>query len=237
MKYISTRGGDAPKTFSEVLLTGLAHDGGLYLPDEWPSLDAAWMSRISGLSYGSLATQIMAPFIGDDIPPDDFQAIVENVYSPEFENFDHSAIAPLRQIGPNVWLMELFHGPTLSFKDVAMQLLGPLFDYVLKKQNKKITILAATSGDTGSAALHGCKGRENIDLVILHPHEKTSEVQRRQMTTVKAPNVHNIAVKGNFDDCQAMVKTLFGEPDFREKMNLTAVNSINWARIMALMVY
>lgn len=237
MKYISTRGNCPEQSFSEILLTGLAPDGGLYLPDQWPELDTTWLSRLSGLSYGSLAYQVMQPFVGDDVDSDDFHDIVENVYSPDNGIFDHSAVAPLRQLGPNVWLMELFHGPTLSFKDVAMQLLGPLFDYVLEKQNKRITILAATSGDTGSAAIHGCQGRDNIDIVVLHPHEKTSEVQRRQMTTVKAGNVHNIAVRGNFDDCQAMVKTLFGEEDFKKKMNLTAVNSINWARIMAQTVY
>ena len=237
MHYISTRQAEPKHTFSHILLDGLAPDGGLYLPDQWPDLDSTWLSRISGLAYGSLAYQVMAPFIGDDISSDDFQNIVEKVYSPESENFDHAAICPLRQIGPNVWLMELFHGPTLSFKDVAMQLLGPLFDYVLKKKNKRVTILAATSGDTGSAAIHGCQGRDNIDIVVLHPHEKTSDVQRKQMTTIQADNVHNIAVKGTFDDCQNMVKALFGEPDFRKKMNLTAVNSINWARIMAQMVY
>ena len=237
MKYVSTRGESPSSSFSDILLTGLATDGGLYMPDQWPAVDMQWMSRISGLSYGSLATQVMAPFIENDIPADDFQNIVETVYGPERENFDHAAIAPLRQLGPNVWLMELFHGPTLSFKDVAMQLLGPLFDYVLARQNKRVTILAATSGDTGSAAIHGCHGRDNIDIVVLHPHEKTSEVQRKQMTTVQADNVHNISVKGSFDDCQAMVKILFGEEDFRTRMNLTAVNSINWARIMAQMVY
>lgn len=237
MKYISTRGGCDPQSFNDVLLTGLAPDGGLFLPDQWPDIDTGWMSRVSGLSYGSLAAQIMQPFIGDDIPADIFQGIVDNVYGIDAQNFDHAAIAPLRQIGPNVWLMELFHGPTLSFKDVAMQLLGPLFDYVLKQRSQRVTILAATSGDTGSAAIHGCQGRDNIDIVVLHPHNKTSEVQRRQMTSVDAKNVHNIAVKGNFDDCQALVKASFADETFRKDMNLTAVNSINWARIMAQMVY
>lgn len=237
MEYVSTRNSTKRETFSDILLSGLAPDGGLYVPDQWPEMDMNWLSRISGLSYGSLASQLIQPFIGKDIPDGDIQEIIENTYSAEKGAFDHAAICPMRQIGPNVWLMELFHGPTLSFKDVAMQLLGALFDYTLKKEGKKITVLAATSGDTGSAAIHGCMKRENIDIVVLHPHEKISEVQRKQMTGVSARNIHNIAVKGNFDDCQSMVKTLFEDADFKKDMNLTAVNSINWARIVAQMVY
>ena len=237
MQYISTRGEVPPQRFSDILLNGLASDGGLFLPDTWPEMDLAWLSRVGGLSYPSLAMQIIAPFVEPDIDPETLENIIEGAYGPETGQFEHAAICPLRQIGPNVWMMELFHGPTLSFKDVAMQLLGPLFDHVLAQKKKRVTILAATSGDTGSAAIHGCQGRDNIDIVILHPYEKISDVQRRQMTTVKSKNVHNIAIKGNFDDCQSMVKTLFGDQTFRDEMNLTAVNSINWARIMAQMVY
>ena len=237
IKYISTRGIGDPKSFKDVLLSGTAPDGGLYVPDVWPSIDAQWLGRLSGLSYEGLASQIIQPFVGNDIPGADFQKIVSSVYGMEQGRFEHSAITPLRQIGPNVWILELFHGPTYSFKDIALQLLGKLFDYVLKKNNKRITIVGATSGDTGSAAIEGCKHKENIDVVILHPYERTSEIQRRQMTTVHAHNVHNIAVKGTFDDWQNMVKSIFADPDIRERHNLTSINSINWMRIAAQMVY
>ncbi len=237
IKYISTRGPGEPKDFKDILLSGTAPDGGLYVPDTWPTLDNQWLSRLSGLSYAGLASQIIQPFIGGQIPQHDFNTIIEQVYGVGSTRFEHSAITPLHQIGPNVWIMELFHGPTYSFKDIALQLLGKLFDYVLKESNERITILGATSGDTGSAAIEGCKNRENIDIVILHPYERTSEIQRKQMTTVDAHNVHNIAIKGSFDDCQRIVKDMFADQEAREKLNLTSINSINWMRIAAQMVY
>jgi len=173
-------------------------------------------------------------FIGDDIAPDVMEKIFNETYEGEFK---HSSVAPLVQIGPNVWVMELFHGPTLAFKDYALQILGRLFDHVLEKRGERVTIVGATSGDTGSAAIEACKGCKNIDIFILHPEERTSEVQRRQMTTIDAPNVHNIALKGTFDDCQNMVKAMFNDDAFRNDVNLSAVNSINWARIMSQIIY
>lgn len=235
MRYISTRGPGDPKNFTDVLLAGMAPDGGLYVPDQWPALDRRKISHLHGLSYAAIAGQVMLPFIGDDIPQHDFQKMLENTYSAPV--FDHNAIAPLVQVGPNAWIMELFHGPTLSFKDYALQLVGNLFDYVLEQRGEHITIIGATSGDTGSAAIEACKGCKNIDIFILHPKGRTSDVQRRQMTTIEAPNVHNIALEGTFDDCQALVKDMFADEELQAKMNLSAVNSINWARIAAQTVY
>lgn len=234
-QYISTRGGDEGRSFSEVLMTGMAPDGGLYIPDVWPSLDYGLISRLQGFSYPDLAMQIIKPFIGDDIPPDVLQRLLEETYSGD--NFGHTAIAPLTQVGPNAWIMELFHGPTLSFKDYALQLLGRLFDYILEQKGERITIVGATSGDTGSAAIEACRNCKNIDIFILHPQGRTSEVQRRQMTTIDAPNVFNLAVKGTFDDCQNIVKAMFADERLRNELNLSAVNSINWARIMAQVIY
>lgn len=233
--YISTRGPGDPKNFTDVLLSGMAPDGGLYIPDQWPSLDRRKIDHLHGMAYADIAQQVMQPFIGETIPPDDFKTMLEETYSSPV--FDHNAIAPLVQVGPNAWVMELFHGPTLSFKDYALQLLGRLFDYVLEKQGQHVTIIGATSGDTGSAAIEACKGCKNIDIFILHPKDRTSDVQRRQMTTVDAPNVHNIALEGTFDDCQTLVKELFADEEMQEKLNLSAVNSINWARIAAQTVY
>ena len=232
--YISTRGGVSPQSFTNVLLQGLAPDGGLYIPEKWPELNADELQNMAGLPYADVAHKVISKFVGDDIAPATMKKILSEVYEGEFS---HSCVAPLVQISPNVWVMELFHGPTLAFKDYALQLLGRLFDHVLEQRGERVTIVGATSGDTGSAAIEACKGCKNIDIFILHPEGRTSEVQRRQMTTIDAPNVHNIALKGTFDDCQNMVKAMFNDKNFRQDINLSAVNSINWARIMAQIVY
>ena len=233
VRYISTRG-DAPVlSFSDVLLTGLAGDGGLYVPETLPTLSTAELRALRGRSYAEVATRVMAPFVGGDIGADDFAALVADAYA----GFDHKAVAPLKQIDDGIWLLELFHGPTLAFKDVAMQLLGRLFDHELRRRGERVTIVGATSGDTGAAAVEAFRDRASVDVVILHPGRRVSEVQRRQMTTVLAPNVHNIALEGTFDDCQDLVKAMFNDGAFRDEMRLSAVNSINWARIMAQAVY
>jgi threonine synthase len=229
MRYVSTRGQAPELDFTEVLLAGLATDGGLYLPTYWPALPSTKI----GSSYAEVAAAVMEPFLGDAIAHDEFAAMCTDAYA----TFRHPAVAPLVQIDVNTWLLELFHGPTLAFKDIALQLVGRLFDYVLAKQNRRITILGATSGDTGSAAIDGLKACKYVDVVILYPHGRVSDVQRRQMTTVKAPNVHAIAVEGTFDDCQDLVKAAFADQAFREATSLSAVNSINWARVMAQVVY
>mgnify|MGYP002713022265 CR=1 FL=1 len=233
MRYISTRGKAPELDFDNVLLAGLARDGGLYVPAEWPKLTADDLKSFRGLAYDEIATRVMYPFVAGCIPEDDFATLVAQAYA----GFDHDAVCPMKQLDPNAWVMELFHGPTLAFKDVALQLLGRLFDYVLSKRGERVTIAGATSGDTGSAAIEACRDRDTIDIYILHPHNRTSEVQRRQMTTVMAPNVHNIAIDGTFDDCQDLVKAMFNDQPFRDEVNLSAVNSINWARIMAQIVY
>ena len=233
MRYISTRGEAPILEFDEVLLAGLASDGGLYIPETWPRFSADEISAMRGLSYAELATRIMLPFLGGRIEEDDFTGLVRDAYA----GFDHSATVPLKQLDDNFWLMELFHGPTLAFKDVALQLLGRLFGHVLTRRGERVTIVGATSGDTGSAAIEACRDRDTIDIFILHPHGRVSDVQRRQMTTVPSANVHNIAIEGSFDDCQDLVKAMFGAADFRREMRLGAVNSINWARIMAQIVY
>lgn len=232
MRYVSTRGPGQPKDFADVLLSGLAPDGGLYMPMEWPSVDT---TGFSGLSYAETALRVMKPFIGDTPGAPALEKIVRDTY--EGGAFDHPSVAPLVQAGTDLWLLELFHGPTLSFKDYALQLLGRLFDHVLAEKGERITIVGATSGDTGSAAIEACRGRDNIDIFILHPYGRTSDVQRKQMTTVGAPNVHNIAIDGTFDDCQTLVKAMFADEMLRRDLNLSAVNSINWARIMAQTVY
>jgi threonine synthase len=231
--FVSTRGQAPVLSFEEVVLTGLAKDGGLYLPQEWPVFSKADFRHFSSMNYTDLAIRIMFPFVQSTISEDDFADIV----SLSYKNFSHPAVAPLRQLNRNDWVLELFHGPTLAFKDYALQFLGYLFDFLLKKRGKKIVIVGATSGDTGSAAIEACRDRDSIDIVILHPHERTSLVQRKQMTTVMAKNVHNIAIEGTFDDCQDLVKGMFNDSLFRQDMNLSAVNSINWARIMAQIVY
>jgi threonine synthase len=230
LRYLSTRGAPAALAFDEVLLTGLARDGGLYLPESWPQLDLA---ALAGLDYPALAARVMQPFLGGRIAEADFARLVKETYA----GFGHRAVAPLRQIDSRVWLMELFHGPTLAFKDVALQLLGRLYDHVLSKRGQRVTIVGATSGETGSAAIEACRDRAPIDIFILHPEGRTSEVQRRQMTTVLSPNVRNVAIRGSFDDCQDLVKAMFADGPFRDDMHLAAVNSINWGRIMAQIVY
>ena len=234
MKYISTRGQAPALNFEEVLLTGLAPDGGLYVPEQLPRYSREEIASWAGLDYTELAYKIIQPFVADTIPVSDLKAIIDDTYV----DFRHPAIAPLVQLDHNEWLLELFQGPTLAFKDFALQMLGRLLDYVLERRQQKVVIMGATSGDTGSAAIQGCKRCKNIDIFILHPHQRVSEVQRRQMTTVLGDNIHNIAVEGNFDDCQAMVKASFGAQQFLpEGRQLVAVNSINWARIMAQIVY
>jgi threonine synthase len=233
LRYISTRGKAPALAFGEVLLAGLARDGGLYVPESWPQLTANDLRALRGLSYPELASRVMRPFLGGAIADKTFEAMVGDAYA----GFGHKAVAPLRQLGTGDWLMELFHGPTLAFKDVALQLVGRLFEHVLETRGERVTIVGATSGDTGSAAIEALRGRKAIDVFILHPHGRVSEVQRRQMTTVDAPNVWNIAIEGSFDDCQDLVKGMFNDIPFRDALRLSAVNSINWARIMAQIPY
>ena len=232
MKYISTRGGGSPQSFEDVLLTGLAPDGGLYVPETWPQIDVA---ALKGKSYQDIAETVMYPFVEGCISREDFRAMIDETYGPDV--FRHEDVVPLHKIKDGLYALELFHGPTIAFKDVALQFLGRLFDHVLTKKNRQVTIVGATSGDTGSAAIEGCRHSDQVRIFILHPHGRVSDVQRRQMTSVDAPNVHNIALEGNFDDCQNMVKAMFNDTDFRSATNLSAVNSINWARIMAQIVY
>ncbi len=229
MRYVSTRGGAPELGFSEVLLAGLAADGGLYVPAEWPTLPAAPRNA----DYAQRAAQVMQCFVGDDITPDALLAMCREAYAA----FAHPAVVPLVQTGAHDFVQELFHGPTLAFKDVALQLVGRLFDHVLTEQGRRVTIVGATSGDTGSAAIDGVRHCANVDIVILYPHRRTSDVQRRQMTTVDSPNVRVVAIDGTFDDCQDLVKAMFNDVSFRERMCLSAVNSINWARVMAQVVY
>ncbi|MEQ8192865.1 MAG: threonine synthase [Rhodospirillales bacterium] len=235
MKYVSTRGQAPVLSFEDVLLAGLARDGGLYVPESWPRLSKADIRDLAGRPYHEVAFAVMRPFIGGCLADDEFRTLLAETY----DRFDHTTVAPLKQLGPSTWLLELFHGPTLSFKDYALQLVGQLFDIVLKRrgENNKITIVGATSGDTGSAAIEACRDRDAIEIFMLHPKGRVSEVQRRQMTSVLSPNVHNIAVEGTFDDCQDLVKGLFNDATFRDRANLSAVNSINWARIMAQITY
>lgn len=233
MRYISTRGQAPALNFEEVLLAGLASDGGLYVPENLPRFTVEEISSWAGLAYHELAFKVMRPFVEGSIPDADFKKILEETYG----TFAHQAVAPLRPLAGNEWVLELFHGPTLAFKDFALQLLGRLLDYVLAKRNERVVIMGATSGDTGSAAIEGCRRCDNVDIFILHPHNRVSDVQRRQMTTILGENIHNIAVEGNFDDCQEMVKASFADQGFLKGTRLVAVNSINWARIMAQIVY
>ncbi len=233
MEYHSTRGGAPVLAFDDVLLAGLASDGGLYLPAEWPAFAPSELEEMAGLDYAGIARRVVRPFVDGAIPDDRLERVVEDAY----RGFGHPAVAPLREIGAGLWLMELFHGPTLAFKDHALQLVGRLFDEVLARRGERITIVGATSGDTGSAASEACRDRAGLDVFILFPEGRVSDIQRRQMTTVAAANVHAVAIGGTFDDCQDLVKALFGDPAFREAHRLSAVNSINWARIMAQIVY
>jgi threonine synthase len=233
MRYISTRGQAPARDFADVLLAGLAEDGGLFVPEAWPHLTPSDWRAMRSLSYPDLAARVMQPFVGAAIAFADLSRICHEAYA----GFGHPAVVPLVQIETHLFAQELFHGPTLAFKDMAMQVLGRLFDHVLTQRDARVTIVGATSGDTGSAAIEACAGRDRVDIMILHPHERTSPVQRRQMTTVHAANVGNIAIEGTFDDCQDMVKAMFADAPFRQEMRLSAVNSINWARIAAQIPY
>lgn len=233
MEYISTRGRAENLPFDEVLLTGLARDGGLYIPKDWPTFSTDEMRNMRGLSYSDLAVKVMMPYVAGSLSEAELTDMVQKTYA----GFGHDAVAPLKQLDSDQWMMELFHGPTLAFKDYAMQLLGRLFDHTLTKKKQRVTIVGATSGDTGSAAIEACRDRDAIDIFILFPHGRVSPVQQRQMTTVDAANVHAIALEGTFDDCQDMVKALFNDIDYRDRHNLSAVNSINWARLMPQIVY
>jgi len=232
MRYVSTRG-DAPVLdFEDVLLSGLARDGGLYVPETWPTFSASDFADMAGRPYTEVATRIVRPFA-----PSIFEADIAAMVEAAYGTFSHPAVAPLAQLDANEFLLELFHGPTLAFKDLAMQLLGQLFSHVLTKRGEKVTIVAATSGDTGGAAIEAFAGLDAVNIVVLHPKGRVSDVQRRQMTTVQASNVHNVALDGNFDDCQAIVKAMFNDLAFRDRVKLAAVNSINWSRILAQVVY
>ena len=233
MRYVSTRGRAPVLDFEGVLLAGLAADGGLYVPEQWPSLPRDEMAAFRGRDYAEVAHAIISRFTGGSIDSTALRSIVSEAYA----GFGHPAIAPLAQLGPNRWLLELFHGPTLAFKDFALQVLGRLYDHILERRDAHVTIVGATSGDTGSAAIEAIKGRDRASIFILHPAGRVSEVQRRQMTTVDAANVHNIAVDGTFDDCQAMLKAMFNDREFRDDLRLSGVNSINWARIVPQVVY
>ena len=233
MHYVSTRGQAPAQDFAGALLTGLAEDGGLYMPATWPHFSATELRALRGLPYAELAARIIAPFAEGAIGYETLLALCRAAYA----GFNHPATVPLVQIGPYLWVQELFHGPTLAFKDLALQLLGRLFEHVLAAREERITILGATSGDTGSAAIEACRDSTHVDIAILHPLDRTSEVQRRQMTTVASANVRNIAIRGNFDDCQDLVKAAFADAPFRGALRLSAVNSINWARIAAQIPY
>jgi len=234
LQYLSTRGQAPTLDFEGVLLAGLAKDGGLYLPQALPHFSAAELHAMRGMSYAELATTVIAPFVEGSIDRDTLEGLVSDAY----RDFRHQATAPVIQLDHDQWLLELFHGPTLAFKDFALQLLGRLLDHVLSRRGEKVVIMGATSGDTGSAAIEGCRHCEHVDIFILYPDGRVSEVQRRQMTTVAGANIHNVAIRGNFDDCQALEKASFvAEPFLPEGRSLVAVNSINWARIMAQIVY
>ncbi|GAA4644234.1 threonine synthase [Pontixanthobacter gangjinensis] len=233
MEYISTRGRAPALDFEGATLAGLASDGGLYLPREWPRFSQADIAAMAGLPYAELATRIMLPFVGNSIKPDRLRELCFAAYG----RFSHAAVTPLKQFDEQQWLLELFHGPTLAFKDVALQMLGLLFEEFLSRSDAHLTIVGATSGDTGSAAIDAVAGRDQIDIFMLHPKGRISDVQRRQMTTVLAPNVHNIAIEGSFDDAQATVKRMFNDSAMNGRYRIGAVNSINWARLMAQIVY
>ncbi|MER8944724.1 threonine synthase [Mesorhizobium sp. M0701] len=233
MQYVSTRGEAPALGFSDAVLAGLARDGGLYLPSAWPHFSAAEIRAMRGLAYPDLAIRVLSPFLGGEIAAPVFERLVREAYA----TFRHEAVCPLVQTGPNSFVLELFHGPTLAFKDVAMQLLARLMDHVLAERDQRATIVGATSGDTGGAAIDAFAGRNRTDIFVLFPHGRVSPVQQRQMTTSTAANVHALAIEGNFDDCQGLVKAMFNDHGFRDRVSLSGVNSINWARIMAQIVY
>lgn len=231
--YISTRGTAPRLGFADTALAGLARDGGLYVPESCPKISAEEIDNMSGQNYLEIAWRVILPFVSNDIPSEDLIRLLQKSY----KGFEDRNVAPLRKLEDGFYVQELFHGPTLAFKDVALQFLGNVFDYILAKKGEKVTIVGATSGDTGSAAIEAFKNSPHAHIVILHPKGRVSDVQRRQMTTVDAPNVHNIAIEGSFDDCQDIVKALFNDLAFRDDMHLSAINSINWARILAQVVY
>jgi threonine synthase len=233
MRYISTRGTAPELTFGEAMMTGLARDGGLYVPETVPTLSADEIAALAGLPYEEIAFRVMSPFMGGFFAEDEFRGLIARAYA----GFGHAARAPLVQLGPNHFLLELFHGPTLAFKDFAMQLIGQMMQAALARTGERITIVGATSGDTGSAAIEAFRGLSNVDVFILFPHGRVSEVQRRQMTTPGEANVHALAMDGDFDDCQARVKDMFNDFAFRDGVRLAGVNSINWARVLAQVVY
>ncbi|MEW8013894.1 MAG: threonine synthase [Candidatus Sedimenticola endophacoides] len=232
MRYISTRGGVEPVSFADAVMMGLATDGGLLLPESFPEVDAATLRRWAGLPFQELAVEVMLPYVGGDIRREELEELVMRSYAA----FSHPEVTPVVQAGER-HILELFHGPTAAFKDVALQFLGNLFDFLLGRSGGRLNILGATSGDTGSAAIYGVRGQERVDIFILHPHKRVSPIQERQMTTVLDANVHNIAITGTFDDGQRIVKELFNDLEFKSEYSLGAVNSINWARILAQVVY
>ena len=233
MRYVSTRGEAPALDFVEVMLAGLARDGGLYVPESWPALDAKTIAGFAGRPYAEVAVEVIRPFVGDSIAQADLARMAREAYG----SFRHPATAPLVQLGASLFVLELFHGPTLAFKDLAMQLVARLMDHVLRERAERTTIVVATSGDTGGAAVEAFRGRAQVDVVVLFPHGRISEVQRRMMTTVPDANVHALAIEGTFDDCQALVKAMFNHHAFRDRVRLSGVNSINWARIVAQTVY
>ena len=230
MKYLSTRNNNLDFSFFEILFQGLSKDGGLFLPHEWPLLD---INSLKNKTYEELAIEVIHPYVSDEISKNDLKKIINDSY----RHFSNPKIAPVTRIEQNKYILELFYGPTFAFKDYALQFLGNLFTYALPNASKKLTVLGATSGDTGSAAIHAFRGKQDINVFILHPHNRVSDVQRRQMTTVQDDNIFNIAIKGNFDDCQKIVKELFIDDELQQHTSLTAINSINWARLMAQVVY
>ncbi len=233
MRYLSTRGEAPVLDFSEVMLAGLARDGGLYVPERWPVLDPDRIAGFAGLPYAEVAVDVMRPFVGDSIP----DSVLARAAQESYGTFRHPAVTPVVQIDPGTYLVELFHGPTLAFKDLAMQFLARMMDDVLRRRGQRATIVGATSGDTGGAAIEAFRGCDQVDVVILFPNGRVSDVQRRMMTTPTEPNVHAVAIQGTFDDCQALVKSMFNHHAFRDRVALSGVNSINWARIAAQVVY
>jgi len=233
MRYVSTRGEAPPLDFVEVMLAGLARDGGLYVPEAWPRLSPETIASFSGRPYAEVAVEVIRPFVGSAISEADLARMAQEAYG----TFRHPATVPLVQLGTNCFVLELFHGPTLAFKDLAMQLVARLMDHVLRQRGERTTIVVSTSGDTGGAAVEAFRGRSQVDLIVLFPKGRVSDVQRRMMTTATDDNVHTVAIEGTFDDCQALVKALFNHHAFRDRVRLSAVNSINWARIVAQVVY
>src|ERR1041385_1833690 len=233
MRYFSTRGEAPPLEFVEVMLAGLARDGGLYVPENWPAFDSKKIASFAGKPYAEVGVEVIKPFVGGEISDEQLARMAREAYG----TFRHPAVAPLVQLNPGLFVLELFHGPTLAFKDLAMQLVARMMDHVLQARGERTTIVVATSGDTGGAAVEAFRGRSQVDVVVLFPHGRISDVQRRMMTTAADGNVHALAIEGTFDDCQAIVKGLFNHHGFRDRVRLSGVNSINWARIVAQVVY